>query len=214
MSDIKVINCSTGYSPNNIIFRDMNYQFKQGLYIVDGPNGSGKSTLFRTLAGILKPLTGCILLRDCNVYINAGSRSEISYLPHRLGGQGSLKVKYYLRFWASLRSSKSSQKDCRRIESLFGLNDLANSKLETLSRGQMQRIALIKTLSSPSSVLILDEPFSGLDMQYTNELTGELIERSKANIVIISLHGPHAIRNTNHIAIDIASFRNDTKLQA
>jgi ABC-type multidrug transport system ATPase subunit len=208
MNSLKLVDCSAGYPGNSALFTNLNQDFADGLYIVNGSNGSGKSTLFRTLAGVLKPISGTVTFNSLNMYNDAEARAQISYLPHRLGGQGSLRAGTYLQFWTDIRSQSCSSATRERLHAAFDIAELAERKLATLSRGQMQRVALLKSLSSPAKLFILDEPYAGLDVQYTDALTNEIRSLSENGaIVILSLHGPHALRELKHTEIDIAVLR-------
>lgn len=204
---MRLIGCSIGYSKGKVLFHSLNYEFKPALYIIDGPNGSGKSTLLRTLCGVLKPLAGAVTVAGADVYAMPAIRSRISYLPHRLGGQASLRVRDYLRFWNELRKDQRAEEERRGLAAAFGLDELADSKMGNLSRGQTQRVAVLKTLSVAASILILDEPFTGLDTHHTNILASELdARRDEGTTVILSQHGPHKIRDSAHTALDIQTL--------
>lgn len=201
---MKLAGCSIGYPQGEALRSDIDYEFGLGLYLVDGANGSGKSTLLRTLCGVLKPLAGSVTVAGVDVHDVPAVRSHISYLPHRLAGQASLRVKDYLRFWADLRKRRRAEEELRRLAAAFGLHELAERKMGTLSRGQTQRVALIKTLSAVASILVLDEPFTGLDTRYTDALVRELDARVwDGATAIVSQHGPHAIRDRPHIVVDM-----------
>jgi ABC-type multidrug transport system ATPase subunit len=208
---IKVTNCSIGYSPKSIVIKQVTFDFGLKLNIIDGPNGSGKSTLLRALSGILKPSNGTVTIDGKDPYRDPDVRANIGYLPHRLGGQSSLRVRDYLQFWYELRREKRNNREIEQIKIDFGLSELNDKKMEILSRGQLQRVALLKTFSSPSDLLILDEPFTGLDTHYTQLLVQTIISRvNNGTTIVASMHGAHPLRENTHVPLNLSGHRSES----
>jgi len=128
-----------------------------------GPNGAGKTTIIRLIGGILKPDKGEIYVSGFNPQ-KAVLKGLISFLPDRPALYGRLTVKDNLNFFLSLYPN--SDKDILDfLIERFSLNDLLEKKVENLSKGQTQKVAIARTLALNSQIYVLDEPFNGLDIE-------------------------------------------------
>src|SRR3989442_6389624 len=137
---------------------------------VFGPNGAGKTTLLKVLAGLLRPRQGRAEVR--------GGRSAIGWISHQSFLYGHLTVIENLRFWASLYRVPREARDRRAAELLarLGLTDRADQPVAALSRGLVQRATIARALMHDPAVLLLDEPFTGLDLAAAAELRRLLSE--------------------------------------
>jgi ABC-2 type transport system ATP-binding protein len=144
-----------------------------------GPNGSGKSTTVKMLAGVLDATTGTVLYRGRNISEDLlAYKRKLGYVPEEAVLYGFLSGWEYLEFVASLRSLSAREFD-RKARSLlesFGLYVHRHSRLSAYSKGMRQRIVLIAALLHDPDVLLLDEPFSGLDIT-TSFLVMEVLKR-------------------------------------
>jgi len=133
------------------------------IYGLLGPNGAGKSTTIRMLMDIIAPDAGEVRLFGRER--TTGDQDRIGYLPEERGLYQKMKVADQLLFLAELHGLKPS--DARpKIEQWLervGLADRAKAKVEELSKGMQQKIQLIGTVLHEPDILVLDEPFSGLD---------------------------------------------------
>ncbi len=137
-----------------------------------GPNGAGKSTAFRIVAGLLKPVSGCVFLCEHNLTplpLWKRARLGLGYLPQestifrRLTVQENLQVALDAlpkSEWNSLESKKNRLNECLEI---VGLSERRNSKGETLSGGERRRAEIARVFCQNPKVLLCDEPFAGLD---------------------------------------------------
>lgn len=131
-----------------------------------GPNGSGKTTLMLMLASLLQPDAGSILVAGHDpVQDPAGVRAAMGWMPDLLGSWASLTVRATLEITGRLYGMDRPQAEKRASElvSLVRLEGLENQPTRVLSRGQKQRLSLARSLVHNPSVLLLDEPASGLD---------------------------------------------------
>jgi ABC-2 type transport system ATP-binding protein len=167
--------------------RDISFSISAGqIFGYLGPNGSGKSTTVKMLTGLLQPTTGRVLFYGEDI---AGDplryKSRLGYVPDEPQLYGFLSGWEYLEFITSLRGmdQRPFQIKARDLLRHFGLDGDRHTRLVAYSKGMRQRIMLISALLHDPEVLILDEPFSGLDVTTSlivRELLKMLAERGKA----------------------------------
>ena len=158
-----------------------------------GPNGGGKSTLIRTLAGLLKAEHGSILWRGKSL---TGSTREIAYLPqlarHREGFPVNVREVVqmgrlpHVGFWKSYR--KVDEEKVEEAIVAMNLEELAHRQIDALSGGQRQRAFLARALAQEAHIVMLDEPFTGLDVESGAELAQTLKELGKRGHLVIASH--------------------------
>ncbi len=170
--------------------KDLSFQVPSGcVFGLLGPNGAGKTTLIRMLLDIIKPDSGTILY-DGNVP-DGRMKDKISYLPEERGLYKKMKVADLLDYFARLKGLGVQQARANRQRYLERLNmqDTARQRIEELSKGNQQKIQVLSVLVSDPEVLVLDEPFAGLDPINTRD-TKLLLqeERSKGKTIILSTH--------------------------
>jgi ABC-2 type transport system ATP-binding protein len=126
-----------------------------------GPNGSGKTTTLRMIMRILHPDQGEISVLGEN---KLGSASDqVGYLPEERGLYKQMKVRDVLRFYAELKGYRNSKADIATWLEKMGLADWSDKKVDTLSKGMSQKVQFIATVIARPKLVLLDEPFSGLD---------------------------------------------------
>jgi len=140
-------------------------------HLVLGPNGAGKSTLLRLLAGLARPSAGTVL--------REGGRRSIGLLSHQSQLYGELSAAENLAFAARLYGMADPAGRARAGLAAVGLAERADDPVRGLSRGMVQRVAIARALLHGPGVLLLDEPFTGLDPQ-SSELTLGLLAAEQA----------------------------------
>jgi ABC-2 type transport system ATP-binding protein len=152
-----------------------------------GPNGSGKTTTMRMIASILYPDRGSIRVFGRQMH---GARSEdIGYLPEERGLYRKMSVRAVLEFYGELRGGRKVTAEVDAWLDRLGLADWAGCKVETLSKGMSQRVQFIAAVIPAPKLLILDEPFSGLDPVSADAIRGAVLElRNRGATVILSTH--------------------------
>ena len=168
-----------------------------------GRNGAGKTTTIRTIMDIYKPDSGEILYNGAKV--DRRFRDHVGYLPEERGLYPKMKVLDALMFFAEIKGMVTADAKQTALRSLarFGLADRANDKIETLSKGNQQKVQFIAAIIHDPDVVILDEPFSGLDPVNTSlmiDMIEELRDQNKA--ILFSTHiMEFAERMCDHIAL-------------
>jgi ABC-2 type transport system ATP-binding protein len=154
-----------------------------------GPNGAGKTTTMRCIFHLAQPDHGTITWKGAP--IDRATRLRFGYMPEQRGLYPRMKVADQLSYFAQqhgLGAKAASTASARWLESL-GLADRAQAKLETLSHGNQQRIQLGAALVHDPELLVLDEPFSGLDPLGSETMSAILRERAAAGVgVVFSSH--------------------------
>lgn len=157
-----------------------------------GPNGAGKTTTLRMIMNIIRPDAGSISVFGNNLTEKA--KSHIGYMPEERGLYRKMTVSGILAFFGALKGLSSRELAeavpawLKRIE----LSDRANKKVEDLSRGMHQKLQFAATIINEPDLLILDEPFSGLDPLNLDLLKGIMLEmKDKGKTVIFSTHDMH-----------------------
>ncbi|MBA3694928.1 MAG: ATP-binding cassette domain-containing protein [Acidobacteria bacterium] len=154
-----------------------------------GPNGAGKTTTIRMIVGITIPDEGTIKLFDRG--ISNESQNRIGYLPEERGLYKKMKIVDQLRYFAALKNVSQSDAD-KRIDFWLDRMKLAEwktKKTTDLSKGMSQKIQFISTVLHNPDLLILDEPFSGLDpvnVEFLIEIVAEL--KTQGKTIIFSTH--------------------------
>lgn len=157
-----------------------------------GSNGAGKSTAFSILSTLLKPTTGDAFINGKSVKKSpAAVRKQIGYMPDFFGVYDQLTVDEYLHFYAASYQLTSKERQ-QRIPEMLALVNLTHKRYEyvdVLSRGMKQRLCLARAMIHNPSILILDEPASGLDPRARIEMR-EIIRhlRSFGKTILISSH--------------------------
>ena len=157
------------------------------IYGFIGPNGSGKTTTIRMIMNILYPDKGKIRLFGKEHY---GTRLDrVGYLPEERGLYKKMKVKEVLSFHGELKHAKNLKKEITYWLQRFDLLEWENKKVETLSKGMSQKVQFIATIIDRPEIIILDEPFSGLDPVNTSVLRSSILElQEKGATIIFSTH--------------------------
>ncbi|OFY66378.1 MAG: hypothetical protein A2V46_02540 [Bacteroidetes bacterium RBG_19FT_COMBO_42_7] len=161
MSVIELDNITKSYG-NHVAVDDLSLQVPKGsIYGFIGPNGSGKTTTIRMIMNILYPDNGVIRIFGKE---HIGSHlDEIGYLPEERGLYRKMKTKELVCFYGELKHVLKPAREADYWLDKFDLTKWAGKKIETLSKGMTQKVQFIITIINRPGIIILDEPFSGLD---------------------------------------------------
>lgn len=189
MDALNINNLNKSYGDHQVL-HDMTLQVQPGeMYGFVGSNGAGKSTTMRIALGVLAADSGEVRLGDKP--IDDDLRRRIGYMPEERGLYAKEKIGDQLRFFARLHglSDEAARKNAESLLEQLGLAERSDDKLEELSLGNQQRVQLAASLIHDPELLILDEPFSGLDPVAVNVMSDLLVERCKAGVpVLFSSH--------------------------
>ncbi|MCB0103739.1 MAG: metal ABC transporter ATP-binding protein [Anaerolineales bacterium] len=191
---LEVQNISIGYG-EKVILNDLSFQIPHGSRVaVVGPNGAGKSTLFKALVGLLPLQGGQIFIhgeplgshQDCVAYVP--QREEVDWRFPVTVEDVVMMGRFSQIGWLKRASSYDKQRVQTSL-SQMGIADLAQRSIGQLSGGQQQRAFLARALAQEPHILLMDEPFTGVDVT-TQEMTLKLLEHLQEHEVtaIVSTH--------------------------
>jgi manganese/iron transport system ATP-binding protein/manganese/zinc/iron transport system ATP- binding protein len=178
--------------------RDVTFTAIAGQAIaVLGPNGGGKTTLFRALLGELPAATGSVSMRGATAYVPQTERSRLDFpvsaLDVALMGAYA-RTPWYRRIGAGDRAL------ARDALARVGLADRAGARFGALSGGQRQRVLIARALVQEAGVLLLDEPFAGVDRTSEEAIMGILDElRAEGRVLLIATHDVEQARGWDRV---------------
>lgn len=187
--------------------QDISFEAEPGRILgLLGPNGAGKTTTIRMIANILTPDKGRVTL-DGRV-VGPWSQEQMGYLPEERGLYKKVKINDQLRYLAALkgiRARESAPRIAYWVKRL-GLQEWGARKAQELSKGMQQKVQFIAAVLSNPRLIILDEPFSGLD-PVNSELLREIVAELKANGRTI-LFASHRMEQVEQLCDDICLIAN------
>ena len=173
---------------NHVAVDNLSLQVPRGsIYGFIGPNGSGKTTTIRLIMNILYPDSGQIRIFGKE---HLGSHLDrIGYLPEERGLYRKMKVKELISFYGELKYVKKPSREADFWLEKFELTKWASKKVETLSKGMSQKLQFIITIINRPEIIILDEPFSGLDPVNAEIIKEVILDlRKEGATVLFSTH--------------------------
>jgi ABC-2 type transport system ATP-binding protein len=160
---------------------------ERSVYGFIGPNGSGKTTTLRMIMNILYPDAGSI--RVLGDQLRGACTDRIGYMPEERGLYKKMKVRDILEFYGGLKNGVDVRAEVDCWLERLDLSDWAGKKVEALSKGMSQKVQFIATVVSRPELVILDEPFTGLDPVNTDVIRDAMLElRERGTTVILSTH--------------------------
>ena len=177
------------------------------LLTIFGPNGAGKTTLLNILAGVMCPGEGQVLL-DGNVVVGSERqwRKEFGLVTHQTMLYDRLTAVENLSFYSKLFSLEDSERRIRDALEDLKIKEVADQPVGSLSRGFQQRIALARALLHDPKILLLDEPYIGLDL-YASRLLRDLISQLKdgeRTVVLVTHNFGQGLELADRIAIQVS----------
>jgi ABC-2 type transport system ATP-binding protein len=197
---IELVNAARWYG-NVVAVNDITFSLGPGITGLLGPNGAGKTTLLHMLAGFLAPSAGTVRVlglspsRDPSVY------RRIGLVPERESVYGFLTGFEYVRFNARLQGMRDADAASRAAIERVGLQDAADRAIGTYSKGMRQRAKVAGALVHDPQVLLLDEPFNGMDPRQRLAMMDLLGEMAAAGRTI--LFSSHILEEVGRIGTEI-----------
>jgi heme exporter protein A len=168
------------------VLRGLDFELERGGFlVVTGPNGAGKTTLLRLCAGLAVPTGGTLEVEP--------ERAAIGFLGHEPLVYRELTALENLELYGRLYRVPERRERIGMLLERFGLWDSRHVRAAKLSRGQLQRLALCRSLLHRPELLILDEPFSGLDVEGAELLDRELAGMRERRTFLVATHDPERL---------------------
>lgn len=189
MTDKLIVKALKKDFKNNNIFHDVNITFESGtIYGIVGRNGSGKSVFFKILCGLMRPTEGQVVWNDKIVGNDMDYLSDAGIVietPNFLDDYSGYKnLEYLLKI-----NDKYKIEDALKYVDLLNLRDDINKKVKAYSLGTKQKLGIVQAVMEEQKILILDEPFNGLDEESVVAVRSLLTELKKhGRIIILSSH--------------------------
>jgi heme exporter protein A len=162
--------------------------------LLAGPNGAGKSTLLRCLAGLTRPTRGTVRIHDRQLRTDPQARALVGFLSHQNFLYEDLTARENLRFAARIYGLDEAERRVTAALDAAGMAPRADARAGMLSHGMRQRLAIARATLHGPVVLLLDEPFTGLDAGATELLQGRIqAEAGQGRAVICVTHQPAEI---------------------
>lgn len=198
MTKLTVDSLSVGYQ-NKLIIQELSIAIPEGkMTSLIGPNGSGKSTFLKSLARVLQPQKGDVLLEGTSIFqmVSKEVAKKIALLAQNSQANNGLTVKEVVAFGRypyQKGFSGFNQKDHEQVEwalTVTGLKKLENRGISTLSGGQRQRVWIAMALAQDTDILILDEPTTFLDPAHQLDilLLLQKINREHQKTIVMAIH--------------------------
>lgn len=189
MAALELIDVSKSYAEVHAV-RNLSFSIAEGaVFGLLGPNGAGKTTTIRMVMQIIIPDSGQVRVFDQNNSMK--QRDRIGYMPEERGLYKKMRVLDTILFFAEIkgRKAKETKAPAQQWLERFDLIDWRDKKVEDLSRGMQQKLQFICTIIHQPRLIILDEPFTGLDPINTTLLKDVMLElRQNGATIIFSTH--------------------------
>jgi heme exporter protein A len=168
-----------------------------------GPNGAGKTTLLRLVAGLLKPTRGIAKVNGVDVRRDARARAEVGLISHQSMLYAPLTALENVEFTARLYGLRDPRAAARAALDSLRVLDRADVPLRTLSRGLQQRVSIARAMVHAPSVVLLDEPYAGLDDAGARVLTDVLqsLKAHGATLIVVTHNVAEGLTLATHAAI-------------
>jgi ABC-2 type transport system ATP-binding protein len=193
---------SSGYNGSEVLHSITLTLAEPAIYVVLGPNGAGKTTLFRTVAGVLKPISGKVMLDGQDLYSASQLRREIGYLSHLTALPEEMTVARALGFYGGIE-----QGDPSKAMEILAIGDLAEKKISNLSQGQRKRVSIAKLFLRERKMYLMDEPTSNLDPVIAKEVRDILLKLSRDKFVLYSSHNLYEAQEIGDYVVMIREGR-------
>ena len=189
---------------NTKVLRGLDIKVETGTTsVIFGPNGAGKTTLIKTLAGVLRPTSGRVQIEGLDIEERAQeARMRLGLVSHQSFLYGTLSAEENLTFYGRMYGVAGLKERVSEMLVLVGLATRKSDRVATFSRGMLQRLSLGRALLHRPSVLLLDEPDTGLDPQALAAMWDIMRRDAPARTIIFTSHNfERALAAANEIMV-------------
>jgi len=187
-----------------VAVRELTFQLRDGECLaLFGPNGAGKTTLLRVLAGLLRPTSGTARVAGVQLPGGAEARAVVGLISHQTMLYAPLTALENIEFTARLYGVPDPRDAALRALDRMRLGDRADSPVRSLSRGMQQRVSIARAIVHTPRVVLLDEPYTGLDEAGATALSEALqtLRVNGAALVLVTHHLSEGLALATHTAI-------------
>jgi heme exporter protein A len=171
-----------------------------------GPNGAGKTTLLRVIAGLLKPTAGVVRVSGKSLRDDAPARGQMGLISHQSMLYRALTARENVEFAARLYGMRDVRGSATRALERIRILDRADTPVRSLSRGLQQRVSIARAIVHDPAVVLLDEPYTGLDAAGGAALTDmlQLLRSSGASLILVTHNIEEGLAIASRAAIMLA----------
>ena len=187
-----------------VALRDLTFEVRDGECLaLFGPNGAGKTTLLRVLAGLLRPTRGKARVAGVDLPGGAAARSVVGLISHQTMLYSALTALENVEFTARLYGVTSARAAAMHALERMRVGERAHSAVQSLSRGMQQRVSIARAIVHDPRVVLLDEPYTGLDEAGASALSDALqsLRTAGAALVLVTHHLNEGLALATHTAI-------------
>ena len=187
-----------------VAVRDLTFRVRDGECLaLFGPNGAGKTTLLRVLAGLLRPTSGNARVAGVELPGGATARAVVGLISHQTMLYAALTALENIEFTARLYGVATPRDAAMQALERMRLGDRADSPVRSLSRGMQQRVSIARAIVHDPRVVLLDEPYTGLDEAGAAALSEALqsLAVNGAALVLVTHHLSEGLALATHVAI-------------
>ena len=201
---IELKNLYTGYSKDCPLLKDFNYIFDSKIYGILGQSGCGKTTLLRTIAGLIKPLSGQVIVDE--KVVTKASKNNIYMMHQNYTSFDWLKCLDNVLIAKKVKGkvNKEDVEKAKEMIALVGLEGNEEKYPKQLSGGMRQRLALARTLFINPDIILMDEPLSALDVMTRESMQDLIIKKHKEtnNTIIMITHSKDEAKKMCDVIIE------------
>lgn len=185
------------------VLKDINYTFKQGnIYGLIGKNGSGKTMLLKAMSGFLRPSNGKVIVNDQELYLKEEFPKDMGVMIGNCEYIKDMSGKDNLKYLASLLK-KIDDDRINEVIDIVNLTDEKDKLVKKYSLGMKQKLGIAQAIMEYPKILLLDEPFNGIDNESVFKIKKYLYSIKKDTIIIIATHYKEDIDNFCDIIIKL-----------
>lgn len=185
------------------VLKDINYTFKQGnIYGLIGKNGSGKTMLLKAMSGFLRPSNGKVIVNDQELYLKEEFPEDMGVMIGNCEYIKDMTGKDNLKYLASLLK-KIDDDRINEVIDIVNLTDEKDKLVKKYSLGMKQKLGIAQAIMEYPKILLLDEPFNGIDNESVSKIKKYLYSIKKDTIIIIATHYKEDIDNFCDIIIKL-----------